>query len=196
MPVFKATYMLLKVKKFVQNIYWRQNRHFTNSPQAGLGLIETVVAMGMSVLVITTLVSLSVFTLRSSVRSNMFLRASKLANKQMELVRAYRDQSALSWEQFLVTLDDCDGAGQFCFMDDNVVVQGDKYRDGTALNLVTVYFNIIDPANDHPNDSPPDVDPEDPVIRVSVIASWSDIAGGSADKSVYVYTDLSNWQNK
>lgn len=59
--------------------------------QEGIGLVETIVALGLGVVVLTALVSLSVFTLRTSTRGKLMLEGSKRANEQLELVRAYRD---------------------------------------------------------------------------------------------------------
>ena len=160
----------------------------------GIGLIEVIAALGLSVVVLTSLVSLSVFTVRSSLQSKLMLEGSKIANREMELIRAFRDGSDYWYSDveptaFLNSILSCTGVGNnTCYMDYNTltVVQGAKGYIGTGAKQLIRYFYATD------IDGNPLVT-SDTVVRISVVVSWN---VGSITKYARLYTDLTNWENK
>lgn len=175
-------------------------KHPTPSPEDGLGLIEVIAALGIAVVVVTSLVSLSVFTLRSSNKGKLFLRASKLANQELELVRAYRDSQP--WETFvdsavLATGTGCANGNQ-CHMTINssqalVISAGSFTEDPGGLNEITYYFTVTDPISEAGEVNPGAVDSNDPVLRIEVTAMWD--FNGENSESTHIYTDVSNWRS-
>jgi len=161
--------------------------------QRGMGLIEVIAALGISVVVITSLVSLSVFTIRSSLTSNLLLEGTRIANTELELVRAYRDQPALSWFQFLTNISSCDtGPCNISTSGGLSVGSGSKTHKGSDDTLGTADDLVISfRAN---NTSGGNIAPDtDTAVRISVEVKW--MIGGNA-KYARLYTDLTNWADK
>lgn len=156
------------------------NKKFKN--QSGIGLIEVIAAFGITLIVLTALVSMSVFTLRSSLQSKLLLQGSKLANEELEMARAMRDTT--TWESFRTSMEACTvkcsiySSGSAFTVSQNEEV----FSLGTAEETHR-YFKIS-----NPNGA---LDGTENLLRVSVNVSWT--LGGQA-KNVYIYTDLSNWR--
>lgn len=150
--------------------------------QSGIALVEVIAALGIAVLAITALVSLSISTLRTSLDSKLLLEGSKIANKQVELVRAYRDGS--TWEEFV---DAMSGCSDVCYMDSGTgeLMEG-VGTSGNGAEQVSFQFT----ANDSTGSAVDINDPPD-VIRIKVAVTW---VVGDETKGAYVYTDLSNWR--
>jgi len=161
--------------------------------QLGIGLVETVIALGVGVIVITALVSLSVFTLRSSIRGKLLFQGSKLANEQLELVRAYRD-GASSWGEtggFVDAIDGCSAATP-CYMS----------VSGSTISVVAGVL-IVDPGlptqtqlSFYVTDEPPGngtVEFTDDILRVRVRVSWR---VSDQIKESFIYSDVSNWRDQ
>jgi hypothetical protein len=162
------------------------------SNQAGIGLVEVIAALGISVVVITSLVSLTIFTLRSSQRNKVLLESSKQANKSLELLRAFRDSS--EWG---------DTAG---FLETLSTAQCDVVAckiTGITLGSITEYPVIADPYSLQPLEVDTyfsavdgytfgDLDPATTeVVRISV---FSTTRVGNQVKTNTLSTDLSNWR--
>jgi hypothetical protein len=172
---------------FIKNI----KKHFND--QKGMGLVEVIAAFTISIVVITSLVSLALTTMRSSLSSKLLLEGTKIATREIERVRALRD-SSINWAQFIDDVDSSDGDGVDCTCDSSpcvkrcsmsltpLSVSSGSTNETIDTQVVTRYFNITKDAND-PNN----------IVRVSVFVTW-DIGGQT--KSTHVYTDLSNWQPK
>lgn len=157
--------------------------------EKGLGLIETIAALGVAVVVITALVSLSVFTLRSSTKGKLLQRGSKLASNELELVRAYRDRQD-SWETFVLAVQGCSQASP-CHMEiagTSLSVGPNElvYDKDTAVET-GVLFYVTDPINVD------GVSTADPVLRITVQTRWK-ISG--QDNFSFIYTDISNWRTQ
>lgn len=164
--------------------------------EKGIGIIEVIAALGVALIVITALVSLSVYTLRSSTQSKLFLKGSKKANEQMELVRAYRDGSP-NWTTFVNDLmsNACDygGGGAYtaqCYMEYNGAVLSVNHVSAGANceNYNTpeeLCWSFAVSAEDG------SVDPDDTVIRIVVETRWKI---GAEEKTSYIYSDVSNWR--
>ncbi len=150
--------------------------------QKGIGLIETLLALGIGIIIITALVSLAIFTLRSSLQNKLLLSGTQHANQEIELVRAYRDSNA--WQDFI---DDANAQNCFtssCYMDSGAsslaITSGEKILDAGTLEEIRKSFTLT--SLDSPNDT---------LIKVNVKVTWRI---GSEDKATYNYTELSNWR--
>ena len=143
--------------------------------QKGIGLVEVIAALGISIIVITALVSLALFTMRSSLTSKLLLEASKTANKELESVRAYRDRSA-SWDGFLTDMAGC--FGNLCNMDGLTVASG----EGTIVidnETITKSFTLTQESSE--------------IVQVEIEVLWN---VGGEQKSTHLYTHLTNWRDK
>lgn len=159
----------------------------------GIGLVETIVAMGVAVIVITSMVSLSVFTLRASTRGKLYLRGSKLADQQIELMRAYRD-TRVSWQQFLTDASGC-GPGAPCNLSADPgnaynlkLYQSYYYENQNTPLEVRVTVNAIDAQTGGAINVA-----TTKIVRVTAQTRWKI---GDQEKFNYVYTDLSDWRSQ
>lgn len=179
--------------------------------QKGIGLIEVIAALGIATIVITALVSMAIFTLRSSLESKLLLESTKQANVEIELIRALRDKSAF-W-------DDPDGLDGFwdeistCqYTPPATLPTGyDPCVDITSTLRCRINTSPILSAENAVKLYPPSATATDPDkievffvvksldapanqnIRASVYACWN-VSGNI--KSTSVHTDFTNWQNK
>ena len=158
----------------------------------GIGLIETITALGIAVVVITALVSLAVFTLRSSQTSKYLLEGSKLANEELELVRVAKETSP-SWVSFLTALQACDdSATDTCYIDfaanDAGIMSGIDTIDPNPAVGLRRSFRAYDPTAADPVNS---IATTDQVVRIEVRVMWN---VGNDTKGAYSYTDISNWR--
>ncbi len=166
----------------------------TNS-QKGFTLVEVVAALGISALVITALISLSISTLRISLDSKLLLEGTKRASRQIELVRAYRDGEGSSgiprgWRDFIDDLRDCSvfNSPFSCHMEDDGSLRGGVGYKGTGAEQIAYQFKMTDVQGVplEPTDYPD-------IVRISVSVTWK---VGDEQKGSYIYTDLSNWRMK
>lgn len=153
--------------------------------QDGIALVEVIAALGVAVLAITALVSLSISTLRTSLNSKLLLEGSKIANREIELVRAYRDTEGRSWADFIGAIEpSCTGTNQ-CHIDVSVLnVVPSPGSQGSGIETVTYFFTVSNPDGGN-------ITVSTPIVRISVTANW---IIGDDTKSAYIYTDLSNWR--
>ena len=169
-----------KRSKLLKNIL---SRFYKN--QSGIGLVEVIFALGVSIIIVTSLVSLTLFTMRSSLQNKLMLRGTQIVNQELETLRAFRD--ANSWEDFIDAVDGCHGSSK-CYLDKNsFTVLETEGTEGTGVETVNFFFRAYDPNGgvyDPPSDS-------DSVVRIYANATWKI---GSQQKNVHNYTDLSNWQ--
>ncbi|MFZ5425211.1 MAG: type IV pilus modification PilV family protein [Patescibacteria group bacterium] len=149
----------------------------------GIGLIETLVALGISLIVITSLVSLSVFTLRTSTQSKLLLQSSKLVNEEIELARAFRDST--DWATFTATMGNCDSSNCYITTSSGIGVSSGTETIGSGADQITRFFTTSDPINGD------GVDASDNLVRIAVTVSWR---VGTDVKYAHSYTELSNWR--
>lgn len=155
--------------------------------QKGVGLIETLIALGISVAVITALVSLAVFTLRSSTQNKLLLQSSKLVNEELELVRAYRD--SVDWATFVGAMQSNNCNTGTCNMSVSPLqVNSGTETIGSGLEQLTRSFQITDPLEVGGS-----LDGDENLVRVEVTVSWQ--VGGET-RSAYNYTELSSWRSE
>lgn len=150
------------------------------SNQSGIGLVETLLAIGVAIIVITSMVSLALFTLRASLTNKLALAGTQRANQEIEQVRAYRDSNA--WNDFLSGVNG--GTGPDCFGLDchmeNGVPAPDIKTEGSGNTALNRSFRLTD------------VNGDSSLIGVSVTVSWQI---GQDNKATHNYTEFSNWRN-
>ncbi len=144
----------------------------------GFGLIETVAALGVTMIVVTSMVSMSLYALRSTQQSQLMLAATKLANEELERVRAKRDTT--TWSAFLTAVNGCTQLSP-CSMNELNVVGSQN----------TFTYNNVDFRRSFVASYP--IPSDTNVVRIGVTVSWK-FGSSTYNKSVYNYTDLSNWR--
>ena len=158
----------------------------------GIGLIEVIAALGVATVVTTSLVALSVFTLRSSLRSKLLMEGSKYSSQQMELLRAARDKN--TWTDFVntlksnkcVNLNTTDKVKIKCTVSTDGVISSisnplDTYNSLAADKVLTGFYLTTDIV-DIPQ-----------TVNVLVVSMWRD---GNQDKISSLRSDFTNWQNR
>ena len=150
----------------------------------GIALVEVIAALGIAVVVITSLVSLSLFTLRSSLASKLQLQGTKVATRESELIRSYRDATGRSWEMFLTDVMNCYGERECCV--NGGAIQASACVDGVAAERVTRSFMVTNVSGGQINPT------TDNIARFNIKASWT---VGGATKVTHIYTDLTNWRS-
>ncbi len=158
--------------------------------ESGIALVETIAALGVAVVVITALVSLSISTLRTSLNSKLLLEGSDKANKEIELVRAYRD-SVISWDVFINggtgfnAIKNCTPLNP-CSMDSiPSVISHETTENSGKPDQITRSFTATNPTTGA------DILDTDQIVRISVSVTWT---VGDENKGAYLYTDLTNWR--
>jgi Tfp pilus assembly protein PilV len=152
--------------------------------QKGLGLVEVIAALGISVVVITSLLSLTLFSLRTSTQSTLLMEGTKAANYQMELLRAHRDQITTAWDtganNFVDSVVTCNTTTP-CYVTDAFAVVQNSRRPTNAgsTQILTGFYATTEPGGT--------------IVHITVESSWS---LGAQSKNTFVYTDFTNWQLK
>ena len=151
--------------------------------ERGIGLIETLLALGVAVIIVTSMVSLAIFTLRASLQNKLLLSGTQLASQEVELVRAYRD--GRTWTEFLADVDGTNGIDCFassCYMSNAGtlnVASGELILAEGTTEETRKSFGLID------------VNGDKSLIRVAVTVSWTI---GSDTRFAHNYTELSDWR--
>jgi Tfp pilus assembly protein PilV len=153
--------------------------------QKGIALVEVIAAVGIAVVVITSLVSLSISTLRTSLKSKLLLEGSKIANRELELVRAYRD--TVPWSEFISALvnENCSSSCSISTDGLNIVSSGEVV-EGTGTEALRRSFTAKTPGGAV-------LSVIDNTARISVSVIWTI---GGEEKGAYLYTDLTNWRSE
>lgn len=152
--------------------------------EKGIALIEVIAALGVTVIVITSLVALSISTMRASLRSKLLLEGTKIANRELELVRAARDNS-LTWTDFVTSLinNNCSSG---CHMTPDGVVLSGSAVDGSGTEAISRSFTATEPGGAQLSGT-------DMLARISVSVTWN--VGGTLS-GAYLYTDLTSWRSQ
>ena len=153
--------------------------------ERGIALVEVIAAMGVAIMVITALVSLSISTLRTSLNSKLLLEGSEVANREIERVRAYRDNN--SWADFIEAVRGCT-ADTPCSMNSDISVTSSSTTEGTGSEVLTRSFTAT-----KVDETALSTDPLDQIVRISVSVTWKI---GDQDKEAHIYTDLTNWREE
>jgi type II secretory pathway pseudopilin PulG len=163
----------------------------------GIGLIEVIAAVAISVIVITALVSLALYTLRSATNSRMLLEGTKLANTQMELVRAVRDLTQ-DWGDFAMIDDNANCGLNPCHID-ITQLSASNLDDATKMYNLVVLPGVEQFQISIPNSNENAIvevgftaSESDGIIRVIVTANWN---AGQVQETI-LQSDFSNWRNR
>jgi len=156
----------------------------------GIGLVEVIAALGITLMTITALVSLALYTMRTSLQSKLTLEGSKMASREMELVRAYRDRSA-TWNDFVTALTstgcEVDAGAGICHMGTDIAtlapLSGSFVETVDSQSVTRSFSADLDPAGTGDNN----------VVYITVTVSWS-ITGRTHQTNLYTY--LTNWRNE
>ncbi|MBD3366428.1 hypothetical protein GF360_03780 [candidate division WWE3 bacterium] len=144
--------------------------------------MEVIIALGVGIIIVTAMVSLAVFTLRTSTVNERLVKGTRLTNQQLERARALRDDyiTSATWEDFylyasgLNCTTDCSDAGS-CYINDGIsLVEGlPAASDGITS---CIYFETVSGNTE--------------VINVIAVSTWE--IGGET-KFTHNYSQLSNW---
>jgi len=151
--------------------------------EKGIALIEVIAALGVTVIVITSLVALSISTMRASLKSKLLLEGTKIANRELELTRAYRDNS-VSWTQFITDISSC-SSGCSMKTDGSGITVGSTV-EGSGTEAITRSFTATTSGGAQ-------LQTTDSIARISVSVTW---AIGGVTTGAYLYTDLTNWRSQ
>lgn len=146
----------------------------------GIGLIETLLAVGVGIIVITSMVSLAVFTVRASLQNQLRLEGTQKASQEVELVRAYRDST--DWETFINRMDSENCFTGSCYMNSTPTALSGTKTIGSGARAVTKSFTLQDLSGG-----------DKTLVKVSVTVTWNI---GTEVKYAHNYTELSNWREK
>jgi len=149
--------------------------------EKGIALVEVIAAIGVAIVVITSLVSLAITTMRTSLKSKLLLEGSNMASRELELVRAYRD--GVPWANFISAMQSCSVS---CHMDGSTVSSGSSV-EGSGTEQVTRSFKATKV------DGVTVVGSTDNLVRVAVTVGWQ--VGGTPEYA-NLYTDYSNWRGQ
>jgi Tfp pilus assembly protein PilV len=142
----------------------------------GIALVEVIAALGLAAAVLTAMVSLTLFTVRSSLSSKLLLQGTKVATREAELIRAYRDTNASTWDVFVTAMQGCGGANTCCTAPGGLTINPGVCTEGTGVETITRYFTASVNGD---------------VVNINITVSW--VVGG-VTKSTHLYTSLSNWR--
>lgn len=149
----------------------------------GQTLVETVAALAVTVIIITALVGMAVASMRSSNLSRSKAIAVQLLTEETERLRVYRDLNSFS-----VLKSDLENLGsiQACPMvtpqlyinSDQVIVLGTENKDSNNLRFQRSFTACLTAAS-----------PNDKVIEINAVVSWTDSSGTHPLKSTTYFSD-------
>lgn len=142
----------------------------------GIGLVEVILSLGIAVIVITSLVSLAVFTLRASQQSRYLLEGSKLASEEIELVRTFKDKSS-TWIEFRSAIGSCSSSAP-CHINSGGT---GKNNGAEHIDFMDRYFYAVQGSSDQ-------------IYTITAVVEWR--FGAGANKKTVIVSEVSNWRNK
>ncbi|MEK7595831.1 MAG: hypothetical protein AAB443_04575 [Patescibacteria group bacterium] len=164
----------------------------------GQALVEALIAISVAIVVVSALISLSIFSLRNSKESSYTAQATSIAQTQLEYARAYRDHSSVAWSGFVALGQDSTA----CLFAPTIssVASGNRCYFGLPLTSVgppqlnrpagssapfqyIIGFSCVAGTCNQTGGT----------VRASVVVEWT-VSGKSY--SVYNFTDFTNWRGK
>ena len=150
----------------------------------GMSILEILLGLSISVIVITSLVSLSIFILRNAQSNKFRMQATRDANGTMERIRALRDTystNGSTWSDFVTLVNNGCTGSRVCVIDSALSVTSNAFAtfqtNTIATSSVPVSYFRTSVVNAN-------------VIDITVTSSW--YLGGSM-QSTTIYSSLSNW---
>jgi type II secretory pathway pseudopilin PulG len=166
--------------------------------ERGFGLVEVMLAFGVSVIIITALVSLATFVLKSATTSSRMMQGTRLVNREIETIRAVRDlyktDENLSWIDFYNAVNSLSTpcraiSGTSVCPANSCHVELDNESMGYILPNSEDFDDISVCFGSRIVESSPGVtDPSK--IDIIAIATWTI---GEQQKYVHNYTRLADW---
>lgn len=153
---------------------------FENS-EKGQGLVETLLAVSVAIIVVTSLISLGVFALRNSRQASYTAQATQIAQRQLEYARAYRDVSTTTWATFDGLRTSCATACYF-----TGVIAPTAGSDSTSVSPFTYSVKFYCAPSQTCSSTTG-------VIRADAVVTWT--IGGKT-QTIYNTTDFTNWRLK
>jgi len=162
-----------------------------STTEQGQGLVETLIAVSVAIIVVTALISLAVFALRNSRQSSYVAQATQIAQNQLELIRTYRDTPATTWANFadmsvggsLISTCTFNTTERCNFSDD---LDLDPQLN-TSTSPFTYYFSLecVSGVNTCTSSGG--------TVRAHVFVTW-DVGG--RQENIYNNSDYTNWRLK
>ncbi len=165
--------------------------------QRGQGLVETLIAVAVAIIVVTALISLAVFALRNSRQSSYTSQATQISSNQLELLRSYRDLPATTWSIFTGLIASCDGTlpascsatipiGDKCFFPSGSTTPTTASSTANIATLPFSYYFVLSCTSAPCNST-------GGTVRASVYVTWT--VGGKTE-CIYNNTEYTNWRQK
>ncbi len=178
---------------------YKNNQRKNCKLESGIGLVEVLLAFGVSIIIITALVSLSTFVLRSATTSSRMMQGTRLVNKEIETIRVVRDifvnDPDLTWEDFYNSVQGCvamdagdnvcpSGVGGSCYMDINhpSYIRSGPFAVPNENMTLCFGSRLVGPS----------ANPDTDKIDIIAVATWTI---GGQQKYVHNYTRLADWGN-
>jgi hypothetical protein len=176
----------------------------TRKFRKGMGLIEVLGALTLSVVALTALVSMVIYAMRSSLQSQLMLEGTNMANEQLENMRLFRNAS--TWVDFKTAIINAGcrvGSDTYCQVScsvggfGNVTCSIPNYSGTNPIGIsglettegLYTWFQAEDASATPPSNQ---VTPTTTIVRVTATSGWQI----GSDRSTSVTTDFSNWQGK
>ena len=137
--------------------------------ERGQSMVEVVVAVGLILAAMTALLSLGVVSLRGASFGISKIKATRLANEELELVRAYRD--TVGWAGFVLDLGEC-GSGCHIASDLTAVTSGTE----PVAESFTRCFTVVAEGGSK--------------MRITAVVNWTDQSG---ERDVTLSSVLADW---
>ena len=167
-----------------------------------MGLIEVMLAMGIAAVASVAMISLLIRSSRASLQSELMIRATEVAARELDYVRALRD--TYSWTEFVKIVNGDDAAKGANCVPASVGGTAMCHVDTTSGHSVGKVVGYVNTTGSPPtprdlkwffyvteSDGSIAVTESSTSLRVHVQVEWTI---GKENQYTHIYTDLSNWR--
>lgn len=156
---------------------------------SGVGLVETLISVTVGVIVVVAMISLIQFSFRNSRQASYASYATQLAQTQLELVRAYRDNGVTSWASFtsLTSASSNPNCTSSCYFAPGSSGSSAPSQGSYTSSPYTYFFTLTCTSGAGTCDS------SSGTVRAHVQVTWN--VGGKT-QTIYNDTDFTNWRAK
>jgi len=151
--------------------------------ESGQSLVEVIVAVGLILTAVVALLTLATSSMKSSGFGAAKARATKLANEEMELVRAYRDEFGWSVFSSATGVPTCLDPAAPCHIEVNPITSVMTMRSGNDVAVLPFARSFVV--------VPPGVAVDQSTYTIAVRVTWTDQSG---DHTVEISSVLADWQ--